>query len=101
MNTFGASFRISIFGESHGEFVGITIDGCPPGIPIRIDDFASDIERRKSGRLGTTLRKESDIPQIISGIYNNFSTASPITLVFKNENCKQEDYADIIDIPAS
>ncbi|MCF6185462.1 MAG: chorismate synthase, partial [Bacteroidales bacterium] len=92
MNTFGRIFRIHIFGESHGKFIGITVDGCPPGIEIKPEDFKSDLLRRKSGAKGTTLRKEDDIPQIISGIHNNFSTGAPITILFENKNTHSSDY---------
>ncbi len=92
MNTFGRIFRIHIFGESHGDFVGINIDGCPPGIPLHEKDFSSDLARRKSGAKGTTARKEADIPQIISGVYKGHTTAAPLTILFKNENIRSSDY---------
>jgi len=92
LNTFGNIFRIHIFGESHGKFVGVTIDGCPAGIAINEDDFKTDLARRKSGAKGTTSRKEDDKPQIISGIYNDFSTGAPITILFKNANMRSSDY---------
>jgi len=65
MNTFGTIFRISIFGESHGRWVGVTIDGCPPGIDLQESDLLPDLERRKAGVAGTTPRKEEDIPVLI------------------------------------
>jgi len=92
MNTFGRIFRIHIFGESHGDFVGVTIDGCPPGISIKEDDFKTDLARRKSGAKGTTSRKEDDKPILISGIYNNYSTGAPITILFKNADTHSSDY---------
>ena len=64
MNSFGRIFRVHIFGESHGECVGLTIDGCPAGLPLSVEDFTADIERRKPGAKGTTPRREDDIPQI-------------------------------------
>lgn len=99
MNGFGRIFRIQIFGESHNFAVGVVIDGCPPGIKITKKDFISDIERRKGGKTGTTDRKEDDIPQIISGIFNNFSTGSPITIIFKNNDTKSKDYNNIQNHP--
>jgi len=99
MNTFGRIFKISIFGESHGTCVGITIDGCPPGIPIEIEDFTTDLLKRKSGAKGTTPRIEGDIPKILSGVFNNFSTGAPITIITENLNIKSSDYSDFIDIP--
>ncbi|HCY01459.1 MAG TPA: chorismate synthase, partial [Bacteroidales bacterium] len=64
MNSFGRVFRISVFGESHGSTVGVTIDGVPAGIKLSIDDFTPDLTRRKSGATGTTPRIESDTPEI-------------------------------------
>ncbi|MDR1984996.1 MAG: chorismate synthase [Prevotellaceae bacterium] len=92
MNSFGRIFRISIFGESHGALVGICIDGCRQGIKLCENDFLHDIQRRKSGKQGTTLRIESDTPQIVSGVFNGFTTGSPITILFKNQNINSEDY---------
>lgn len=98
MNTFGRIFRISIFGESHGNSVGVTIDGCPAGIRISADDFEFDLARRRSGAKGTTTRRETDIPEIMSGIVNEITTGSPITLIFKNSDTRSKDY-NFRDIP--
>ena len=92
MNTFGNNFRISIFGESHGECVGVTVDGCPAGIPLCADDFTADLERRRAGRKGTSQRVEDDYPDIVSGIFNDCTTGAPITVVFENRNARSEDY---------
>ncbi len=92
MNSFGRIFRVHIFGESHGECVGITIDGCPAGIPLSAEDFAADIERRKPGALGTTPRKEDDIPLIKTGLFNGKTTGAPITILFENKNTRSADY---------
>ena len=92
MNTFGRIFRIHIFGESHGETVGITIDGCPPGILLKTDNFKHDLLRRKSGVKGTTPRKEEDLPKIINGVYKNYTTGAPITVLFENKNTRSDDY---------
>ena len=93
MNTFGRIFRIHIFGESHGESVGVVIDGCPAGLPIAIEDFLIDIERRKGGlQKGTTPRKEDDIPIFKSGIFNGKTTGAPITIFFENNNTRSGDY---------
>jgi chorismate synthase len=92
MNSFGKNFRVQILGQSHGEYVGIVIDGCPPGISIKVEDFEKDIERRKPGAKGTTPRKEDDIPEIISGVFNDKSTGAPITILFKNSNTRSGDY---------
>lgn len=93
MNSFGRIFRISIFGESHGESVGVNIDGCPAGLPLSVEDFITDIERRKGGnQKGTTPRKEDDLPIFKSGIFNNKTTGAPITILFENNNTRSTDY---------
>jgi chorismate synthase len=92
MNSFGRIFRASIFGESHGECVGINIDGCPAGLPLSVDDFTTDIERRKAGAKGTTPRKEADLPKILNGVFNGKTTGFPITIIFDNANTRSGDY---------
>ena len=95
MNKFGKIFSVSIFGESHGNGVGIVIDGCPAGLPIQFNDFIEDFNRRRSGAKGTTPRKEADIPKMVSGIFNNYTTGAPITLLFKNTNTRSRDYSKL------
>ena len=92
MNTFGRIFRVHIFGESHGDCVGLTIDGCPAGLPLSAEDFSEDIERRKPGAKGTTPRKEDDIPQIKTGLFNGKTSGAPITILFENNNTRSADY---------
>ncbi len=92
MNSFGTEFRISIFGESHSHGVGITIDGCPAGIQISEKDFLPDLARRQAGAQGTTPRVEKDLPNIISGCYNGYTTGAPLTVLFRNENTQSKDY---------
>ena len=99
MNSFGRIFRINIFGESHGDSLGVIIDDCPAGLDLDINDFMPDLSRRKSGDEGTTQRIENDIPQIISGVFNNKTTGAPITIVFENSNVRSNDYNKQIDIP--
>ena len=99
MNTFGNIFRISIYGESHGPEVGIMIDGCPPGISITEEDLLKDLDRRKAGAKGTTPRKEFDIPEIKSGIYNGVTSGSPIVISTKNSNKKSSDYDKLKNVP--
>jgi chorismate synthase len=99
MNRFGSILGLSIFGESHGESVGIVIDGCPPGIPIAAEDFATDIERRKTGKPGTSPRVESDWPLIKSGVFKGKSSGSPITILFNNSNTQSKDYSEIKNTP--
>ncbi|MDA3953974.1 MAG: chorismate synthase, partial [Bacteroidales bacterium] len=99
MNTFGTLFKISIYGESHGNQVGVLIDGCPAGLSICDDDFTKDILRRKSGAKGTTPRIEDDKPIIVSGVFNGFTTGAPILISFLNKNTKSDDYSDFNSIP--
>ncbi len=99
MNTFGRLFRVNIFGESHGKSVGVNIDGCPAGIPLSETVLLKDLERRKSGAVGTSPRKESDLPQIISGTFRGKTTGAPITIVFENANTRSRDYSKFKHIP--
>jgi len=93
MNSMGRFFRVNIFGESHGESVGVNIDGCPAGLPLVLEDFLPDLERRKGGmQKGTTPRKEDDLPIFKSGLFNGFSTGAPITILFENNNTRSGDY---------
>lgn len=100
MNSFGSTFRLSIFGESHGPSVGIVIDGCPAGIALTAADFATDIERRKGGlQKGTTPRKEDDVPEFLSGIFNDTTTGAPIAIQFRNNNTRSSDYEKLRAFP--
>lgn len=93
MNSFGRILRLHILGESHGESVGLVVDGCPAGLPLSIEDFLEDIERRKGGtQKGTTPRKEDDFPIFKSGIFNGKTTGAPITILFDNTNTRSADY---------
>ena len=93
MNTFGNKFRVSIFGESHGELIGVVLDGVPAGLELAAEDFEKDILRRKSGAKGTTPRIEADKPKIVSGIYDGHTTGAPLTIVFENTNTRSGDYS--------
>ena len=99
MNTFGRKFRVSIFGESHGELIGVTLDGVPAGLSISEEDFEQDIFRRKSGAKGTTPRIEADQPIIVSGVFAGHSTGAPLTIVFKNTNTHSSDYSLFAAMP--
>lgn len=99
MNSWGDRFRLSIWGESHGQQVGVSIDGVPAGIALSEEDFTADLERRRAGAAGTTPRKESDTPHIVSGVYNGFTTGSPLTIEFLNENTRSGDYRNLTTHP--
>lgn len=101
MDTLGAFFRVTLFGESHGPVVGAVIDGVLPGLPIAAEDFTEIIARRKTGggRCGVSEREEDDIPEILSGVYDGCTTGAPIVLIFRNKGQKSEDYAIFERIP--
>jgi chorismate synthase len=99
MNSFGNIFRISIFGESHGPAIGVVIDGCPPGIAISPDDFLNDLKRRQSGSRGTTKRREPDLPEILSGVFNGYTTGAPVTLITRNSDKISSDYDEFKSVP--
>lgn len=99
MNTFGLIFRVSVFGESHGPAIGVTIDGCPPGIQLNTDDFSADLDRRRSGKKGTTMRNEADLPEIISGLNKGKTSGSPITVISRNSDIDSTSYKNTISVP--
>lgn len=100
MNHFGKLFSVSIFGESHGESVGVVIDGCPAGMPLAVEDFIKDTERRKGGtQKGTTPRQEDDLPIFKSGLFNGKTTGAPLTILFENKNTRSGDYEKQRSVP--
>ena len=99
MNTFGRKFRVTIFGESHGEAIGVVLDGVPAGLDLCEADFEKDLLRRKSGAKGTTPRLESDKPQILSGVFEGHTTGAPLAIMFRNENTKSKDYSQFAAMP--
>lgn len=99
MNSFGRLFRVHIFGESHGEGVGVTIDGVPAGMPLDPSEFEPDMARRRGGAKGTTPRKEADVPQFLSGWFEGKTTGAPLTIWIVNENTRSADYAAIRAVP--
>ena len=99
MNTFGRKYRVSIFGESHGEMIGVVLDGVPAGLELSEQDFTEDILRRKSGARGTTPRIEADMPQIVSGVFEGHTTGAPLTVVFRNTNTHSSDYSLFAAMP--
>jgi chorismate synthase len=97
-NAFGTIFKLSTFGESHGVAIGGMIDGCPAGLKIDIDLIQSELERRKPGQSEiTTQRKEDDKVEFLSGIFEGFTTGTPIGFIIKNEDQKTKDYAHLKD----
>jgi chorismate synthase len=99
MNSFGRLFRITILGESHGSSVGMIIDGCPAGILLKTEDFEKDLNRRKSGAMGTTPRQENDLPVFRSGVFNDRTTGAPLSIFFENTNTRSQDYTALRETP--
>ncbi|MEQ8581717.1 MAG: chorismate synthase [Marinoscillum sp.] len=97
-NIFGKIFSITTFGESHGVAIGVTINGCPAGIPIDLDFIQSELSRRKPGQSKiTTQRKEEDEVEILSGVFEGLSTGTPIGLLIRNKDQKSKDYSHIAE----
>ena len=95
-NTFGSLFRVTTFGESHGEAVGVIIDGCPAGVTIDVEAVQKDLDRRRPGQSKiTTQRKEADQVRIVSGIFEGQSTGAPIAAWIENEDQRSKDYAHL------
>lgn len=100
MNTFGTNFRITVFGESHGQSVGVVIDGVRPGIALSVEDFEADLVRRRAACVpGSTSRREKDRPQIVSGLYRGYTTGAPLTILFTNGDTRSGDYANLLHRP--
>lgn len=95
MNSFGNIFRVSIWGESHGSQIGVSVDGIPAGIPLTESDFDADLGLRRAGKKGTTPRVESDVPHIVSGVFEGKTSGSPLTIIFFNENANSDEYTDL------
>ncbi len=97
-NSFGKIFKLTTFGESHGEAIGGIIDGCPSGLSLDFNAIQIQLDRRKPGQSKiTTQRKESDVVQFLSGIFNGKTTGTPIGFIINNEDQKSKDYSDIKD----
>ena len=98
MNTFGTKFRLSTFGESHGVAIGGVIDGIPAGIKVDMSFIQSELDRRRPGGKYATSRKESDKIEILSGIYDGFTTGCPIGFIVANTSQHSKDYDNIKDL---
>ncbi|MDH3005160.1 MAG: chorismate synthase, partial [Candidatus Shikimatogenerans sp. JK-2022] len=98
-NTFGKIFKLTTFGESHGKALGGIIDGCPSGIKIDFNKINYELNRRSTGQSEiVTPRKEKDNFEILSGIYNNITTGTPIGFIVYNKDTKSKDYGNIKNI---
>jgi len=100
MNSFGRLFRVSILGESHGTAIGVLIDGCPCGLPLKAEDFREDLARRRGGiQPGVTARQECDIPIFKSGLFKGKTSGAPLLIVFENADLDSSEYERLKDTP--
>ncbi len=98
-NSYGECFRITTFGESHGVALGVIVDGCPAGLELNEDDIQQELDKRKPGQSKvSTLRKEDDKVEILSGTFEGKTTGTPIAMIVKNTSQKSSDYNDIKDL---
>ena len=97
-NTFGTFFKVTTYGESHGRALGCIIDGCPPQINISVEDIQEELNRRKPGQSDvTTQRKEDDLVEILSGVFEDKTLGTPISLLIFNQDQRPKDYSNIKD----
>jgi chorismate synthase len=97
-NTFGKLFCVTSFGESHGPAIGCVVDGCPPGLTLTREDIQRELDRRKPGTSRhVTQRRESDTVEILSGVFEDVTTGTPIALLIRNEDARSRDYANIAE----
>lgn len=99
MNSIGTRFKVTLYGESHQEAIGVVVDGVLPGTPITLSKIESDLEKRRPGAIGTTPRIETDPFVITSGVFNGFATGSPIHVTIPNQNTQSKDYDHLIKQP--
>lgn len=97
-NTFGHLFRITTFGESHGGGVGVVVDGCPPQLPLSVEEIQVDLDRRRPGQSKiTTPRKETDTCEILSGVFEGKTLGTPIAILVRNQDTRSQDYNEMIE----
>ncbi len=98
-SSFGTVFRLTTFGESHGAAVGVIVDGCPAGLPLHVDDIQRDLDRRRVGQSRmSSARQEGDRVRMLSGVFEDHTTGTPITMMVENENARPSDYEAIKDL---
>jgi len=98
-STWGKNIKISIFGESHGQAIGVVVDGFPAGIKVDLDYISTFLKRRAPGGELATKRKEPDIPEIISGVFNGYTTGAPVAAIIRNTNQHSSDYGERLTHP--
>jgi len=98
-NTYGTAYRITTWGESHGDTTGVVVDGCPPKLELAEDDIQPELDRRKPGQSKlTTQRKESDRVRIMSGVFEGQTLGTPIAMMVENKDARPADYEDMKDV---
>lgn len=99
-STYGERIKLSIFGQSHGPAIGMTLDGVPAGLPVDMEQLQSFLDRRAPGRnTQSTTRREEDRPEFLSGILDDYTCGSPITAIIRNKDTRSSDYSNLKDIP--
>ena len=99
-STYGENLKLSIFGQSHGAAIGMTLDGIPSGLPVNVDSLNLFLSRRAPGQGAyTTTRKEEDIPEFLSGIVDGYTCGAPIATIIRNTNTRSADYSNLKDCP--
>src|SRR5213083_3540713 len=97
-NTLGTLFCVTTFGESHGPAIGCVVDGCPPGMELSVEDIQPDLDRRKPGTSRhVTQRREGDVVEILSGVYEGKTTGTPIALLIRNTDARSKDYGNLLN----
>src|SRR5262249_22730573 len=97
-NSFGELFRVTTAGVSHGPGYVVIIDGCPPGLPLGVDDLLPDLRRRRPGQSHlVTQRQEEDLPEILSGVFEGRTDGTALAILFRNTDQRSHDYSDIKD----
>ena len=99
-STYGEMIRLSIFGQSHGAAIGMTLDGVPAGLPVDLDQLQEFLNRRAPGQNDwSTPRREEDRPEFLSGVLNGFTTGAPIAAIIRNTNTRSGDYNNLKNCP--
>ena len=95
-NSFGSLFRVTTFGESHGPAVGVVIDGCPPRLPLVVEEIQRELDRRRPGQSAiTTQRREPDQVEILSGMHEGMTTGTPLAMLVRNQDMRSGDYDEM------
>lgn len=94
-NRFGRHFSITTWGESHGPAIGVVIDGCPCGLELSLEEIAEALQKRRPGSYLTSQRQESDVPEILSGVYEGYTTGAPISILIRNQDARSKDYDEL------